>query len=247
MKRIITCVLTGILTFGGGATVFGAEKLPASMQVNGTEIQQPLYENKDHAQMVPVREVSDLLGYTVTWDAQTRSVVVSDGTTALAFAPDTDAYTCGAQTEQLGAAPELTDGVLYAPGRIFSLYFPVALQYDSAGNLVATDLKGDNVVKVDATVVDGTMYTLIVRLADGTLQIFTKENADVNLCQGLLIDSAVTVYYDSADPKTAIKLVQQTDSLEVLQPVQTNGGGQVVGESAADTEALPQTNGGGAA
>lgn len=93
------------------------------MEVKDTVVEQPLYENKDHAQMVPVREVSSLLGYTVTWDAKTRSVVVSDGTTSLSFAPGTDAYTVGGVTEQIGAAPELKDGVLYAPSRIFSLYF----------------------------------------------------------------------------------------------------------------------------
>lgn len=248
MKRIMACVLTGILTLGCGTTVFGEEKLPARMQINGTEVQQPLYENKDHAQMVPVREVSDLLGYTVTWDARTRSVVVSDGTTSLAFAPDTDAYTIGDQTKQIGAAPELKDGVLYAPSRIFSLYFPVALQYNGPGNIVATDLKGQDVEKVTGSVVDGTMYTLIVRLEDGTLRIFTKENADVNLSQGLLIDSTVTVYYRSTDPKTAIKLVQQEENLEVIQPEATNGGGQAVGDSAVETEAVPQTqtNDGGA-
>lgn len=221
MKKIMACVLAGVLTFGCGATAFGEEKTSAVMKVKDTVVEQPLYENKDHAQMVPVREVSSLLGYTVTWDAKTRSVVVSDGTTSLSFAPGTDAYTVGGVTEQIGAAPELKDGVLYAPSRIFSLYFPVALQYDGAGQIVATDLKADGVEQVTGTIVDATMYNLVLRQEDGMLRIFTKENADVNLSDGLLIDSLVTVYYSSANPKAAIKLVQSTNGQPVSSTVTT--------------------------
>lgn len=221
MKKIMACVLAGVLTLGCGATAFGEEKTSAVMKVKDTVVEQPLYENKDHAQMVPVREVSSLLGYTVTWDAKTRSVVVSDGTTSLSFAPGTDAYTGGGVTEQIGAAPELKDGVLYAPSRIFSLYFPVALQYDGAGQIVATDLKADGVEQVTGTIVDATMYNLVLRQEDGMLRIFTKENADVNLSDGLLIDSLVTVYYSSANPKAAIKLVQSTNGQPVSSTVTT--------------------------
>lgn len=221
MKKIMACVLAGVLTLGCGATAFGEEKTSAVMKVKDTVVEQPLYENKDHAQMVPVREVSSLLGYTVTWDAKTRSVVVSDGATSLSFAPGKDAYTIGGVTEQIGAAPELKDGVLYAPSRIFSLYFPVALQYDGAGQIVATDLKADGVEQVTGTIVDATMYNLVLRQEDGMLRIFTKENADVNLSDGLLIDSLVTVYYSSANPKAAIKLVQSTNGQPVSSTVTT--------------------------
>ena len=221
MKKIMACVLAGVLTLGCGATAFGEEKTSAVMKVKDTVVEQPLYENKDHAQMVPVREVSSLLGYTVTWDAKTRSVVVSDGTTSLSFAPGTDAYTVSGVTEQIGAAPELKDGVLYAPSRIFSLYFPVALQYDGDGQIVATDLKADGVEQVTGTIVDATMYNLVLRQEDGMLRIFTKENAVVNLSDGLLIDSLVTVYYSSANPKAAIKLVQSTNGQPVSSTVTT--------------------------
>lgn len=221
MKKIMACVLAGVLTLGCGATAFGEEKTSAVMKVKDTVVEQPLYENKDHAQMVPVREVSSLLGYTVTWDAKTRSVVVSDGTTSLSFAPGTDAYTVGGVTEQIGAAPELKDGVLYAPSRIFSLYFPVALQYDGAGQIIATDLKAEGVEQVTGTIVDAAMYNLVLRQEDGMLRIFTKENADVNLSDGLLIDSLVTVYYSSANPKAAIKLVQSTNGQPVSSTVTT--------------------------
>ncbi|WP_337928163.1 copper amine oxidase N-terminal domain-containing protein [Anaerotignum lactatifermentans] len=221
MKRMMAYMLAGVLTLGCGTTAFGEEKTSAVMKVKDAVVEQPLYENKDHAQMVPVREVSSLLGYTVTWDAKTRSVAVSDGTTSLSFAPGTDAYTVGGVTEQIGAAPELKDGVLYAPSRIFSLYFPVALQYDGAGQIVATDLKADGVEQVTGTIVDATMYNLVLRQEDGMLRIFTKENADVNLSDGLLIDSLVTVYYSSANPKAAIKLVQSTNGQPVSSTVTT--------------------------
>ena len=65
------------------------------------------------------------------------------------------------------------------------------------------------------------MYNLVLRQEDGMLRIFTKENADVNLSDGLLIDSLVTVYYSSANPKAAIKLVQSTNGQPVSSTVTT--------------------------
>ena len=207
MKRMMAYMLAGVLTLGCGTTAFGAEKISGTMMVQDTEVTQSLYADEWGTKLVPVREVGDILGYTVAWDKETRSVTLSDGTTTVGFASGKDAYLVEGETKSIGGAPELLDGVQYVPADLFSAFFPVAMQ-TKAGQLVATDLNADGVEQVTGTIVDATMYNLVLRQEDGMLRIFTKENADVNLSDGLLVDSTVTVYYSSANPKAAIKLVQ---------------------------------------
>ena len=75
-----------------------------------------------------------------------------------------------------------------------------------AGQLVFTDLTAEGVEQVTGTVVEAAQYNLVLRLEDGTLRIFTKDQADMTRAGSLEPDSLVEVYYKSADPKTAIKL-----------------------------------------
>lgn len=95
MKRMMAYMLAGVLTLGCGATAFGAEKISGTMMVQDTEVTQPLYADEWGTKLVPVREVGDILGYTVAWDKQTRSVTLSDGTTTVGFASGKDAYLVG--------------------------------------------------------------------------------------------------------------------------------------------------------
>ena len=60
--------------------------------------------------------------------------------------------------------------------------------------------------QVTGTVVEAAQYNLVLRLEDGTLRIFTKDQADMTRAGSLEPGSLVEVYYKSADPKTAIKL-----------------------------------------
>jgi hypothetical protein len=59
--------------------------------------------------MVPVRAVSEALGYTVGWDDESRSVTVGD-----------TAFTIGEQILNLPVAAELKDGFTYVPLKFFT-------------------------------------------------------------------------------------------------------------------------------
>ena len=196
MKRMMAYMLAGVLTLGCGTTAFGAEKISGTMMVQDTEVTQPLYADEWGTKLVPVREA---------WDKQTRSVTLSDGTTTVGFASGKDAYLVEGETKSIGGAPELLDGVQYVPADLFSAFFPVAMQ-TKAGQLVFTDLTAEGVEQVTGTVVEAAQYNLVLRLEDGTLRIFTKDQADMTRAGSLEPDSLVEVYYKSADPKTAIKL-----------------------------------------
>ena len=102
MKRMIAYMLAGVLTLGCGTTAFGAEKISSTMMVQDKEVTQTLYADEWGTKLVPVREVGDILGYTVAWDKQTRSVNLSDGTTTVGFASGKDAYLVEGETKSIG-------------------------------------------------------------------------------------------------------------------------------------------------
>lgn len=205
MKKIGMTLLAGVMALGCAVPAMAQ----TSMTVGGTAVTQPLYVSESGVTMAPVRETASLLGYSVVWDSQSRSVTISDGTLSLAFAPGTDAYTSRGTTRQLGTAPELKDGVLYAPTEIYSLYYPVTLTQDSTGGLTLTALSMEGMEQVTGVIEEAAMYNLVLRLEDGTLRVFGKENADVSAAQGLLLGSTATVYYRTEEPRAAIKIVVQ--------------------------------------
>lgn len=205
MKKIGMTLLAGVMALGCAVPAMAQ----TTMTVDGTAVTQPLYVSENGAAMAPVREVGGLLGYSVVWDSETRSVTISDGTLSLAFAPGTDAYTSRGITRQLGTAPELKDGVLYAPVDLYSVYYPVTLAQDDAGGLTLTALPAEGLEQVTGIVEEAAMYNMVLRLEDGTLRVFGKENADVSAAEGLLLGSTVTVYYQTEQPREAVKIVSQ--------------------------------------
>ena len=208
MKRMMAYMLAGVLTLGCGTTAFGEEKTSAVMKVKDAVVEQPLYENKDHAHMYPVRELGELLGYEVVWDKTARNATVTVGDISAVMTPNADTYTVNGEAVEMGAAAELQDGVLYAPSRIFTLYFPVAMQNVANEGVVITGLDAEGVETVTGTVKDAGNQTLVLTLADGTERSFSKEHADVNLAEGLLLGSEATVYFHTDMPQEAIKIVQ---------------------------------------
>lgn len=206
MKRMMAYMLTGIFTLGCGTTAFAAEKISGAALVQDTAVTQPLYADEWGTKLVPVREVGNILGYTVAWDKETRSVTLSDGMTKVGFASGKDAYLVEGETKSIGGVPELMDGVQYVPADLFAAFFPVAMQ-TKAGQLILTDLTAEDVEQVKGTVVEAAQYNLVLRLEDGTLRIFAKNQADMTRAGSLEKDSPVAVYYKTSDPKTALKIV----------------------------------------
>lgn len=205
MKRFSMMLLAGSMALGFAVPAAAQ----TTMTVGGTAVTHPLYLAESGETMAPVREVGSLLGYSVVWDSQSRSVTISDGSLSLSFAPGTDAYTARGTTKQLGTAPELKDGVLYAPAEVYSLYYPVTLAQDGNGGLTLTALSTEGMEQVTGIIEEAAMYNLVLRLEDGTLRVFGKEKADVSGAQGLLLGSTVTVYYRTEEPRAAVKIVTQ--------------------------------------
>ncbi|MCR8631326.1 copper amine oxidase N-terminal domain-containing protein [Paenibacillus radicis (ex Xue et al. 2023)] len=84
--------------------------------------------------MLPLRAVSEALGYTITWNADTQSVDLTKGAVWSGIYIGKDNFSFGKMaTVQLGAAPELKDEVTFVPFTFFSDILKLKAQIDETG------------------------------------------------------------------------------------------------------------------
>ena len=72
---------------------------------------------KDNTTMVPLREVAEAAGFTVTWDAENRAVILNDGVYSLKIGENS--YVKG-KMMPLSAAPEIVNDLTYVPAEFFA-------------------------------------------------------------------------------------------------------------------------------
>ena len=97
--------------------VWTAEEMP--IFVNGKEIEShKAYTKENGAVMVPIRAVAETLGFNVSWDSESNSVVLDNGIT-LSIGNDYYTYFRTAPIE-LGTAPELNNSTTFVPLTFFS-------------------------------------------------------------------------------------------------------------------------------
>lgn len=74
---------------------------------------------KDNTTMVPLREVAEAAGFTVTWDAENRAVILNDGVYSLKI--NENSYVKGKMMPlTLSAAPEIVNDLTYVPAEFFA-------------------------------------------------------------------------------------------------------------------------------
>lgn len=162
MKNFVFNVLAlaGIALMSVSHVAFAApivEKPDYKAEVNGTALENQIYENIDHAHMLPVREMSEILGYTVEWNAEENSCLVgSEDVPSVKFYIGEDKYIYGADAVgELGAVPELKDGLSYVPSTFFSRFFSLDMTNEADGTVNITSpakvqLKENEVNKIKA-------------------------------------------------------------------------------------------------
>lgn len=74
---------------------------------------------KYNTTMVPLREVAEAAGFTVTWDAENRAVILNDGVYSLKIGENS--YVKGKMMPlTLSAAPEIVNDLTYVPAEFFA-------------------------------------------------------------------------------------------------------------------------------
>ena len=73
---------------------------------------------KDNTTMIPLREVAEAAGFTVTWDAENRAVLLNDGVYSLKIGENS--YVRGKMMPlTLSTAPEIVNDLTYVPAEFF--------------------------------------------------------------------------------------------------------------------------------
>ena len=87
-----------------------------SITVNGAEVEAPVPFEADGNVMIPLRALTEALGYTVEWQGETGTIILSRGPVYITMSAFEDGYTFSRTAPMmLGTAPMLIDGVTYVP------------------------------------------------------------------------------------------------------------------------------------
>lgn len=186
----LSAIFMAMSAFATAAEI--VEKKDYTAQVEGTWLQKPIYENKDHAHMYPLREVCEILGYEVVWEPATKNIIVTgDNVTAECKSGQPTVLVDKDMLFDLRAEIENKNGVTYVPSLFFTEIFPITMT--NQPNEVVLVQKQNN--QITATITDATMNTISVTTEEGNYT-FDITNADKSKCNGLTIGSNVTVFYE---------------------------------------------------
>lgn len=121
------------------------------VSINGKEAKNTGYMNHEAKQvMVPLREISEALGFEIEWNVKERSAELTKPGTPVwtLVTTDKDAYNVNKMLMQLGAAPTNKGGTLFVPAKFFSdvLHAGVAVE----GNKVSITSGAEDVKTVTA-------------------------------------------------------------------------------------------------
>lgn len=148
---IISIISVSQLAYGAELPAEDTEKAV----VNGVELKNNIYETDNNVKMYPVREVSELLGYTVEWNGEDRSCTITDENSSLSFVIGEDKYSFGSGSSSFGTAPELKDGVTYVPSEFLKGFLDLNITDENSETINITSepeitLEADKTITVNA-------------------------------------------------------------------------------------------------
>lgn len=103
---------------------------------------------------VPLRLVSQMTGYAVTWTESNQGIGIVDKDTVISCTPHSDSYSVNGKTKTLGVQPILNNGTTYVPTNFISDVLGLNY-YDNSLNTITILPKGQ---KVTITVTDTSEY-----------------------------------------------------------------------------------------
>lgn len=184
-RWIASAAALGLLT---GGAVFAAEPVDenvvavpedsmteeAPAVVNGAALYNVAVQDVNGVTMIPLREVAEGLGYTVTWNGENESIEVIKGAQYITMSIDQDSYAFSRRAPQsLGAAPTLVnDSVTYVPlsfiTDIIGGYYSV--NEDGSYKIVNPSIVTVSEVQEDGSllVTDSYLGEVIVRIDENT-------------------------------------------------------------------------------
>lgn len=154
MKKKTAIVLGTVMAFSLSVPVLAETVQPPlltaqaayQLKVNGESVEGQAYE-KGELVMVPLRSVSEALGFTVVWNEEAQTIDMDNGSVKTTITIGEDLY-FKASSEAvgltdslpLGAAPELREDRTYVPAGLFHLLYSSEQAVKIEGNIISIDV-----------------------------------------------------------------------------------------------------------
>ncbi len=150
----------------------------------------PLYYNDREILLLPLRNVMEGLGGTVTWDAETRQTEISYRGKKLLLRPGETEATLNGYEITLPKAAEMINGCLYADEEIISAYYTGDVLWDTDSGQIILQAK-DHTVPIVASkqltgTRDGRSYEIAVPVVVGVNDARFEQNLNAGIRQELL-------------------------------------------------------------
>lgn len=99
---------------------------------DGTVLENRIYDDENNTRMLPLREVSEAIGFNVEWNDEEKSCIVgSEYFPSVKLYIGEDKYIYGADAvAELGTAPVIKEGKTYVPEKFFDELLPVSVTDD---------------------------------------------------------------------------------------------------------------------
>lgn len=184
--------------------------------VNGEDLGVSYIVNEDNITLLPLRAICEKLGFTITWDDETRMIEVIKLPMYITFTPDADGYTFAKTAPMpLGTKPVIKDGVTYVPAELFSDLLKYEVIIDGTATIYAP-IEAKVTVKEagekSLTVEDPVRGEVIVHVGEDTL-IYNAAGELIELSQ-LDTTKELTVIYGRA---FTLSLPPQTTAVKISE------------------------------
>ncbi len=207
------------------------EDMPAV--VNGATVDGVITEDVNGITMFPLRSVMENLGYTVTWNGESRSIDLTKGAQFITMTLDTDNYAFSRRApQQLGACPTLVGDSTYVPlsfiNEIIGGYY--AENEDGTFKIVNPAIVTVSEINESSiTVEDSYLGTVVVHISEET-QIVKGNDRRIYGIDDINVGDTLAIEYS---PAMAQSLPPQTTAVKIILPLERE---EIVSEEAQEVE-----------
>lgn len=202
------------------------EAIDVAPVMNGATVEGIKAEDVNGITMIPLRQVAEGLGYTVTWNGESRSIDLTRGAQFITMTLDKDAYAFSRRApQQLGAAPTLVGDLTYVPltfiGDIIDAYY--AENEEGTYKIVIPSVV--TVVEIgeaSITVDDPAFGAVVVHIAEDTAivkgmdrRIYTVE--DIKVGDTLKIEYSPAMMQSLPPQTTAVRIALPVAEAEITE------------------------------
>lgn len=176
------------------------------INVNSEDVEAPApFENEEGTLMIPLRALTEKLGFEVQWIGETGTIILTKGPVYITMSAFEDGYTFSKTAPMLlGTKPILIDGVTFIPVNFVTDVLKGAYKIEMDGTIKIYDEANSNIALIDEinaeekqiTVTDITKGKVVLNVSDETL--VTDEEGNAVKFDELLVGNTLKVTYGEA-------------------------------------------------